>query len=164
MLRTFLRAGLAITLGLTGLSTAVAQTTPPVPPASQPPPQPGSAAAVPQAHRAKAILGTAVRIQGDTQIGTVDDIVFDDAGMIEYLIVAKDNKLVTVPWEAAKFNFANRTATVNITPEQYQRIPTYTITTYPAYFTPAYRTEIYRFYGLTPGQERRLERRLERRP
>jgi hypothetical protein len=31
-------------------------------------------------YRAKQVLGTKILIQGDTAIGTVDDIVFDDAG------------------------------------------------------------------------------------
>jgi hypothetical protein len=49
-------------------------------------------------YRAKQVLGTKVAIQGNVSIGTVDDIVFDDAGNLEYLIVANDGKMVTVPW------------------------------------------------------------------
>jgi hypothetical protein len=94
-------------------------------------------------------------IQGNMNIGTVDDIVFDDAGQIEYLIVDNGGKLVTIPWEAAKFNLEQRAATVNITPEVYKTIPTYTVQTYPQFFAPTYRTDVYRFYGLTPRPLRR---------
>src|SRR4051812_27466490 len=41
----------------------------------------------PQARRVKNVLGTKVRIQGDLAIGTVDDIVFNDDGYIDYLVV-----------------------------------------------------------------------------
>jgi hypothetical protein len=103
-----------------------------------------------QAYRAKQVLGTKVSITGELSIGTVDDIVFSDAGQIEYLIVNNDGKLVTVPWEAAKFNFEKQTATLNISQDQFKVIPTYTVREYPVFFEPTYRTQVYRWYGLTP--------------
>jgi sporulation protein YlmC with PRC-barrel domain len=108
--------------------------------------------------RAKEILGAKIMILNNTAIGTVDDIVFDDAGNLEYLIVVSDGKLVTVPWEAAKFDVKSQSAVVNITPEVYKTIPTYTVTTYPAFFTPTYRTTTYKYYGLTPRELRRIDR------
>ena len=113
-----------------------------------------------QHYRAKQIIGSKVQIEGDTAVGTVDDIVLDDAGNVDYLIVANsDNKLVTVPWDAARFNAEKRMATIQITPERFQQVPTYTATQYPVYSTPAYRTQLYKSYGLTPAQERRVIRR-----
>jgi hypothetical protein len=144
-------------LGLMMVATADAQ--PPVP---QPPP--GSPTAAPVAYRAKQILGAKVLLQGNATAGTVDDIVFDDAGNVEYLIVVDNGMYRTVPWAAAKYNLDQRTAVVNITPDQYKVIPTYTTTTYPQFFTPTYRTTTYKYYGLTPGQLRRIERREGIRP
>jgi hypothetical protein len=110
--------------------------------------------------RAKQVLGTKVALGNNTAIGTVDDIVFDDAGNLDYLIVATgDNKLITVPWDAARFDLEKKTAIVNVTPEIYKTIPTYTVTTYPQFYTPAYRTDIFKVYGLTPRELRRIERR-----
>jgi hypothetical protein len=103
-----------------------------------------------QAHRAKQVLGSKVQIQGELSIGTVDDLVFSDSGQVEYLIVANEGKLVTVPWEAAKFNFEKQTATLNITQAQYREIPTYTVREYPVYFEPTYRKRVYGWFGLTP--------------
>src|SRR5436309_93401 len=75
--------------------------------------------------RAKSIIGAQVHLQGNTAVGTIEDIVFDDEGVIDYFIVSENGKMVTVPWEAAKFNFEKRTATINITQEQFRSIPTY---------------------------------------
>lgn len=113
-----------------------------------------------QAYRAKQIIGSKVSIDNNTDVGTVDDIVLDDHGNVDYLIVANsENKLVTVPWDAAVFNAEKRMATVHIAPKVYQTIPTYTVEQYPAFATPTYRTQVYKYYGLTPGQERRAIRR-----
>jgi sporulation protein YlmC with PRC-barrel domain len=124
-------------------------------PAAQP-----STAGATNVFRAKQVLGSKVLITGNTGIGTVDDIVFDDAGNLEYLIVLDGSKLVTVPWEAVRFNLTEKVATVNITADQYKVIPTYTTTTYPSFYTPAYRSEVYKFYSLTPRDLRRLERKI----
>jgi hypothetical protein len=156
MLRKVLRTASAFALLTASASLALAQVQVQV--------QTGQPAAGAHAMRAKSILGATVNLQGGTGIGTVHDIVFNDDGVIEYLVVSEGGKLVTVPWEAAKFNYAQRTAVINITPEQFRQIPTYTVDHYPDFYTPAYRTQVYRHYGLTPGRERRLERREERRP
>ena len=160
---TLLRNVLPIAALLTfGVGTILAQTAPPPPPTPPKPvdpTRPGAAETRPaapategsvQAHRAKDVLGTKVSITGGLSIGTVDDIVFSDAGQVEYLIVANEGKLVTVPWEAAKFDFGKKVATVNITQEQFRVIPTYTVREYPVFFEPEYRTRAYGWYGLRP--------------
>ncbi len=110
--------------------------------------------------RAKQVLGTKIMITGDTAaVGTVDDLVFDDAGNLEYIIVDNGGKLMTVPWEAAKFDLEKKTAWLSINADQYKVIPTYTTTTYPSFYTPTYRTDTYKFYGLTPRELRVIKRR-----
>jgi hypothetical protein len=169
MLRTTLPAVLGAALGSATLVLAQspppppAQTNPPARRTDNPPATAPQQAGQGQAYRVKQVLGSKVSIQGNVGIGTVDDIVFGDDGQVEYLIVANEGKLVTVPWEAAKFNFQQQTATIDITQEKFKAIPTYTVQEYPNYALPAYRTEIYRLYGVTP-RERRIERRIERRP
>lgn len=112
------------------------------------------------AYRAKQILGSKVTLQDNMSAGVVDDIVLDDNGNVDYLIVANaDNRLVTVPWDAAKFNVEKRMATLHIAPEKFQKVPTYTTQQYPVFTAPAYRTQVYEYYGLTPAQERRAIRR-----
>jgi hypothetical protein len=113
-----------------------------------------------QHYRAKQIIGSKVNIEGNTAVGTVDDVVFDEHGNVDYLIVAKDDaSLVTVPWDAAAFNVETRVATVQITPQRFQAVPTYTVKRYPVFGAPRYRSQVYTYYGVTPGQERRAIRR-----
>jgi hypothetical protein len=124
-------------------------------------PKPGAPPAAGNSFRAKQILGTKIMIQNNTAVGTVEDLVFDEAGNMDYLVVStSDNKLVTVPWDAAKFDLEKKTATLNVTQEVWKTVPTYTTTTYPQFYTPTYRTQIYKVYNLTPRELRRLERRI----
>lgn len=114
--------------------------------------------------RARDLLGSKVLISGGTGVGTVHDIVFSNEGVVDYLVVSDAGKLVTVPWDVARFDFTKRVITVPVTREVYTKIPRYSVDRYPTFYRPEYRTEIYRYYGVRPGSVRRLERRLERRP
>jgi len=110
-------------------------------------------------YRAKQILGSKVTIDENRSVGTVDDIVMDQNGNVDYLIVInQDNKLVSIPWDAAQFNAEKRQAVVHITPEKFQEVPTYAPNQYPV-FTAPYRTQTYQYFGLTPHQQRRMIRR-----
>lgn len=120
---------------------------------------PAKAPAEPQHYRAKQVIGAQVAITGEASAGTVDDIVLDEMENVDYLIVAKaDSKLITVPWDAAAFDVKKTRRDNQDCSEAYQKIPSCTVKQYPA-FTPAYRTQIYKYYGLTPAQERRVIRR-----
>lgn len=143
MKSTILRAG-ALTACLVAASAAVAQ-----------PPQPLQPTAGTH-YRAKQVLGTKILIQGDTAVGTVDDIVFDTAGNLEYLVVENGGRLFTVPFEAARFDVEKKMAVLSLTADQYKAIPTYTAATYPSFYAPTYRSEVYKYYGLTPRELRRL--------
>src|SRR5436853_6723472 len=58
-----------------------------------------------QHYRAKEILGSKVSLEAEATAGTVEDIVLDENGNVDYLIVKNEtNKLVTVPWDAAQFD------------------------------------------------------------
>jgi hypothetical protein len=138
---------------------------PPAPPASPPPgtiANPGDDVSnLPHPLRVKQLLGAKISIQNNTGIGTVDDIVISDAGDVDYVVVKNsDNKYVSVPWSTIAWNKGYTTGTVNIAPEKFKTVPTYDATNYPDYFTPTYRNSLYQFYGATPGQLRRLNRRL----
>lgn len=150
---------------LASASLGFAQAPPPRPVPPPPPAQPGTGKPVEKevatpTFRAKEVLGTKVSISGGTEIGTVDDLVFDEAGNLEYLVVENGGKLITVPYEAAKFDLTKKVAVLPITQEVYKTIPTYTVTTYPSFYTPTYRTDIYKVYGLTPRELRKLDRRI----
>jgi hypothetical protein len=166
-------ASAAFLLAVVGLTEA--QQLPGLPAAPEPPPpvratpaqpvvpgQPATGAqpaAAVTTFRAKQILGSKILLSDKTGIGTVDDIVFDNAGNLEYLIVANaDGKLISMPWDAARWDVKSQTATLTITPEVYKTIPTFTATTYPDFWAPTYRTQVYKYYGLTPRELRRIER------
>jgi sporulation protein YlmC with PRC-barrel domain len=166
---TFVSATTVLALGL--FAALQAQQRAPVEPvAPRPASAPGAgpigvdqSAAAGMTFRAKEILGAKVSIDANAEVGTVDDLVLDEHGNVDYMIVINpERQLVTIPWDATQFSAEQRLATVHITAEKYKQVPTYTVEQYPVFSAPSYRTQTYQFFGLTPGQERRAVRRITR--
>jgi len=116
-----------------------------------------------QALKAKNVLGSKVSLKGGQAIGTVEDMIFSDDGTLDYLVVRYEGKYVFVPWQAAKFDFEKHVATLEVPQEKWREVPTFTQETWPNVYEPAFQQKVYGYYGLTP-RERRIERRIERRP
>ncbi|MBY0232952.1 MAG: PRC-barrel domain-containing protein [Gemmataceae bacterium] len=112
--------------------------------------------------RAKSILGSKVSLKGGTSVGTIEDIIFSSEGVVDYVVVSDGGKLRTLPWEVAKFDHGKRVAVVDVETDVYKKVPTYTVERYPTFYAPTYRTEVYKAWGLRPGEIRRLDRRSRR--
>ncbi len=170
MSRTSWLAGAALACWITATGASIgfaARVAPPAPPPVPPPPSERVAPPAPppadarpaQTMRARDIMGSKVSLKGGLAIGTVDDIIFDDSGDIDYLVVQNEGKDVLVPWDAAKFDFSSRAATVDITQDQYKTIPTYAPTELPTnVYEPAFQTRIYGYYNLKPRERREIRR------
>lgn len=173
MKRHLLLAVLVLTTGAFAFGQAPPPVQPPPRPVDPPPPvrpvetqvrpadpvRPVEKDATTSTFRAKQVLGTKVMLSGEATAGTVEDLVFDQAGNLDYLIVDTNGKLATVPWDAVNFNVEKKTAVLTLTEEKFKAVPTYTTTTYPDFYAPTYRTDIYKVYGLTPRELRKFERR-----
>lgn len=104
-------------------------------------------------YRAKELIGSAVSLDGGASVGTIDDIVIEDNGGVEFLLVINPQKqLVAVPWGATRYDIRQRVVFIHITPERFRQIPTFVVGRYPIFTAANFRTQIYGFYGLNPGQ------------
>jgi len=66
-----------------------------------------------RSHRATGLLGATVTVKGGDSLGKIQDMVIDDRGIIEYLIVQMDQGMVPVPWGAVNLG-GDRTITLTV--------------------------------------------------
>jgi len=64
-------------------------------------------------YRATNLLGATVAVKGGDSLGKILDLVLDDRGVVEYLIVQMDQGLVPVPWGAVSYE-GERTVTLTV--------------------------------------------------
>ena len=65
-------------------------------------------------YRASALLGSKVSIRGKEELGKVSDLVLDDRGCVEYLVVRYGEKFLPVPWGAVSWAEANQGVNVDV--------------------------------------------------
>lgn len=70
--------------------------------------------------RASQLIGSNIRLQGEENYGKVDDLVLDDNGNINYLLVSKGNRYVLMPWNAADINYGQRVVVYDVAPQAVQ--------------------------------------------
>jgi hypothetical protein len=75
--------------------------------------------------RSSAIIGSTANFQGGKALGKVSDVVLNDGGCVEYVVVAYQDRFVPVPWMAMTYNSGNRTFLLRIDQAQLGQIPTF---------------------------------------
>jgi hypothetical protein len=75
--------------------------------------------------RSSTLIGSTANFQGGTALGKVSEVVLNDGGCVEYVVVAYQDRFVPVPWMALTYNSGNRTFMLRIDQAQLGQIPTF---------------------------------------
>jgi hypothetical protein len=157
MLRNYClnRGGLICGLILVGASLASAQERKGIEPRR------GDERAGIQIRRVSSVIGTTVSVRGNASLGKIEDIVLNDDGCVDYLVVTYEEKFILVPWSAARVDFNRRTASVDIERDKFREVPTFTREKWPDFSNKQYMETIHKFYGVQPGTRGRGEEHRE---
>src|SRR5918998_472062 len=60
------------------------------------------------------IIGSSIRLQDGVSYGRVVDIVLNEDGYAEYLIVSREDRYALLPWTAARVDFGQRVITYDV--------------------------------------------------
>jgi hypothetical protein len=113
--------------------------------------------------RVSTVIGSRVMLQDNAPAGKVEDIVLDENGCVEYMVVASEDRYVLVPWGAATVNFERRTVTVDMPVTRFREVPTFTRDRWPDFGDTRYIEGVNRHFKIRPRPDRREDRREERR-
>jgi hypothetical protein len=108
----------------------------------------------------KYVIGSRVVNQQDESIGKIEDFVIDaSAGRIAYAILSfggflgVGNKYFAIPWNAFKFNLADKKAVLNVDKKLLENAPGFDKDNWPNFSDTTFGTTIYSHYGYTPYWE-----------
>jgi sporulation protein YlmC with PRC-barrel domain len=73
-----------------------------------------------EVRRVSQIIGSDVRLQGGNSYGKVEDVILNDSGGIDYVVVARDGRYALFPWNAADVNYGKRVVTYDVAPQAVQ--------------------------------------------
>jgi hypothetical protein len=107
---------------------------------------------------ANQVIGSAIRLQDGVSYGRVVDIVLNEDGYAEYLVVSREDRYALLPWSAARVDFGQRVVTYDVTPQVVQPL-FFAPNAWPNYSDPQFTTRVREVF---PRATRREIRRIER--
>lgn len=138
-----MRHSLTILAGLACTGLAAAQDTP-APAAAK-----AARAAAPGGyHRVTSVIGTTVTL-GQEQLGQVTEVVFNESGCIDYMIVKYEDRFVAVPWRAARVDYDRRTVAITGTSATRDRLRdlSFTEAQWPTFADPTWNQSMRTVWG-----------------
>jgi hypothetical protein len=110
-------------------------------------------------HRVSTVVGTTFSL-GTTSVGKVTEVVFNDGGCIEYLIVQESEGFVVVPWTLVTVNYEQKVVTVQSTTVTVERLRELRFTEgrWPNFGDPAFTQRVQAVWGASatrPGADRK---------
>lgn len=108
-----------------------------------------------EVRRTSVVVGAAVRLQGGVTIGKIEDIVFNEAGCIEYVVVSYEERYVLVPWAVTVVDFGQRFISIDITRERFVQVPTFTRTQWSMVTDRAFTQKVHTAFGVDASRRER---------
>jgi hypothetical protein len=158
VVRNVAATGLACGLLLAGASLTLAQET--------------GARTSSHVRRVSVVVGANVTLERGGDVGKVVDVILNDNGCAEYVVIRYEDDYIAVPWDVVTVNFDERVVRLDITRERLRDIPTFSRDRWPDFARGEYREKLRKVFGADferrgrrseDNAERREERRDERR-
>ena len=98
------------------------------------------------------VLGEAVTDRAGQPLGTIDDLLFDQAsGAIVYAVmVGADERQLVLPWCALRFDAGQRQVMLDVEARRLAKAPCIDRTHWPTPCSTAWHLAVHRHYGVTP--------------
>jgi PRC-barrel domain len=113
--RWVVSGGLACAFVLVGLNPVAGQTT-------------NRSSSSHEVRRLSVVIGGSVQIADGVSVGKIEEVVLNDRGCIDYVVVVYHDKYVAIPWSMATVDYGERIVTVDITERRFAEVPTFTRT------------------------------------
>jgi hypothetical protein len=85
----------------------------------------------PQVRKVSSVIGASVQLQAGGTFGKIEDIIINDQGCIDFVIVVFEEKLFAIPFSITRVDFSRGMVTIDAERELLLRAPSFTRTTFP---------------------------------
>jgi hypothetical protein len=117
-----------------------------------------------QPRRMSSVLGANVTLERGGDVGKVEDVVLNDSGCPEYVVIRYEDGYVAVPWTFVTVNFEDRVVRLDVTRDRFRDIPTFSRDRWPDFAGGEYRKKLRKVFGADfERRGRRTEENAERR-
>jgi hypothetical protein len=114
--------------------------------------------------RVSVIVGANVTLERGGDVGKVEDVILNDNGCVEFVVIRSEDDYIAVPWSVATVNFDERVVRLDITRERFRDIPTFSRDRWPDFARGEFHDKLRKVFGADfERRGRRTEENVERR-
>jgi len=114
-----------------------------------------------EVRRVSMVIGGGVQIAGGVSVGKIEDIVINDRGCIDYVVVVYHDKYVPIPWTVTTVDFSKRIVTVDITEERFAEVPTFTRDDFSVFAKAEFTEKVHSSFGGKAGSKASSSKKSE---
>src|SRR5579884_2402936 len=78
-----------------------------------------------EVRRVSTILGANVTLDQGSSVGKVVDLVLNDNGCVDFVVISYEDHYVALPWAVATVNYDEHVIRIDVTRERLREIPTF---------------------------------------
>jgi sporulation protein YlmC with PRC-barrel domain len=107
-----------------------------------------------QVRRVSTVISSRVVLAEGGSVGKVEDIVVNEDGCIDYLVVAYQDEFILVPWSITTVNFQQQVVRLDATRQTLRSVPTFTRGNWPNLSNRQYTQRLWSAWGVQSGRGR----------
>ena len=100
-----------------------------------------------QVRRLTTLVGAPVLV-GTDSFGTIEEIILNENGCLDYLVVSHENKHLVLPWGIAQVNFDRRSVVLNVERQRLIQAPSFSGSDWTQITRPEFSQQVHRFYNV----------------
>jgi hypothetical protein len=100
-----------------------------------------------EVRRISTVIGGSVQFAAGGNVGKIEDIVINDTGCIEYIVVAYHDRYVPIPWTVSTVAFDKRIVTIDMDQARFEEVPTFGRDEFTLLVQVDFREKVHTFFG-----------------
>jgi sporulation protein YlmC with PRC-barrel domain len=100
-----------------------------------------------EVRRISTVIGGSVQFAAGGNVGKIEDIVINDTGCIEYIVVAYHDRYVPIPWTVSTVAFDKRIVTIDMDQGRFEEVPTFSRDEFTLLVQVDFREKVHTFFG-----------------
>jgi sporulation protein YlmC with PRC-barrel domain len=104
-----------------------------------------------QVRRVSTVISSRVVLAQGGSVGKVEDIVINEDGCVDYLVVAYQDEFILVPWSITTVNFQEQVVRLDATRQTLRSVPTFTRGNWPNLSSRQYTQRLWSAWGVQSG-------------
>jgi hypothetical protein len=102
----------------------------------------------PRVQKLSVLLKSKVMIQDDQPAGQVVDVVFNEGGCLDYVVVSHEKQFYAIPYSAVSMRYDDQVVFVDVAPAQFRKVQFFSNNSWPDFYAADFRQQTFSTFSV----------------